>query len=120
MRKIIYGADLYERIWAVPITQFCLEFGLSDSGLRKVCKAPVVPTPPAGYWMKLRTGKPVERTPLPPAGARESYMLEAPKNASLPECMRGPIAADLVDRIAAETESSSRIVMPSAGRWILS
>ncbi len=95
----------------------CRELGLSDAGLRKICKLLAVPTPPAGHWMKLAAGKQVARPPLPPGGAQESYVLEAPQNASMPEGMRGPIAADLVDRIAAEAESSSRIVMPPAGRW---
>ncbi|WP_156395320.1 hypothetical protein [Achromobacter sp. Root565] len=99
------------------MTKLCQEYGLSDNGLRKICKALAVPTPPAGHWMKLEAGKPVERTPLPPAGGRESYVLEASEKPFLPAGMRSPITADLVDRIAAEADDTSRIVMPPAGRW---
>lgn len=99
------------------MTRLAREFELSDNGLRKICKLLVVPTPPAGHWMKLQAGKPVERTPLPLAGARESYVLEASEKPFLPAGMRSPITADLVDRIAAEADDTSRIVMPPAGRW---
>lgn len=99
------------------MSSLCRELGLSDNGLRRICKVLVVPTPPAGHWMKLQAGKPVERVPLPPAGARESYVLEVSEKPFLPPDMRSPITADLADRIAAEADDTSRIVMPPAGRW---
>lgn len=117
MRRVIERNDLYERVWKVPMTRLAREFELSDNGLRKICKLLVVPTPPAGHWMKLQAGKPVERTPLPPAGARESYVLEASEKPSLTAGMRSPIPADLADRIAAEADDASRVVLPPAGKW---
>ncbi|WZB75173.1 hypothetical protein WJ972_00540 [Achromobacter insuavis] len=99
------------------MTKLCREYGLSDNGLRKICKVLSVPTPPAGHWMKLEAGKPVAMPPLPPAGAQESYVLEVRESTSLLEGMRSAIAADLGDRIAAEADDASRIVIPSAGRW---
>ncbi len=115
--KLIERAHLYERVWTVPMTRSCREFGLSDNGLRKICKALCVPTPSIGHWIKLEAGKAAERRPLPPAGAQESYVLETPEYPTLPEDKRSPVTADLADRIAAEQEYASRIVMPPAGRW---
>lgn len=117
VRKIIERAELYSQVWKTPMTKLCQEYGLSDNGLRKICKALSVPTPSAGHWMKLEAGKPVARPPLPPAGAQESYVLETPENSSLPKGKRTPITADLADRIAAEADDASRIVLPRAGRW---
>lgn len=117
MRKVIERAYLYERVWTVPMTRLYREFGLSDNGLRKICKALCVPTPSRGHWMKLEAGKAVEWSPLPPAGAQESYVLETPEYPALPEDKRSPVTADLADRIAAEQEGTSRILMPPAGRW---
>jgi len=38
---------------------------LSDVAIHKVCKALNVPTPPLGYWAKVRAGAKVKKTPLP-------------------------------------------------------
>jgi len=48
--------ELYDLVWSEPITTLCKRFGLSDNGLRKHCKAMNVPTPPSGYWAKLKAG----------------------------------------------------------------
>ena len=38
---------------------------MSDVAIHKVCKALNVPTPPLGYWAKVRAGAKVKKTPLP-------------------------------------------------------
>ena len=53
MRKVIERDELYRQVWTTPMTKLCQEYGLSDNGLRKICKALSVPTPRAGHWMKL-------------------------------------------------------------------
>lgn len=65
MRRTIQRAELYERVWAVPISTLCQEYGLSDNGLRKVCRRLGVPVPERGYWAKLAAGKARERPKLP-------------------------------------------------------
>lgn len=52
MRRTIQRAELYERVWKVPISKLCQEYGLSDNGLRKVCRRLDVPVPKRGYWAK--------------------------------------------------------------------
>jgi len=59
--------SLYDVVWERPVTQVAAEYGVSDVGLRKICAKLGVPTPPRGYWAKLRHGKPVQRAPLPRA-----------------------------------------------------
>lgn len=56
---------LYQEVWAEPMTVVCKRYGMSDTGLRKVCKKMDVPCPTAGYWAKLRAGKRVSKPSLP-------------------------------------------------------
>jgi hypothetical protein len=37
---------------------------MSDVGLAKVCRRAGIPTPPRGYWAKVRQGRKVQREPL--------------------------------------------------------
>ena len=54
--------ELYELVWATPLSTLALQFGLSDRGLAKICKRHRVPTPPRGYWAKLAAGAKPKRT----------------------------------------------------------
>jgi len=47
------------------MTELAKEFEMSDVGLKKICNAAYVPTPPLGYWAKLKNGKKVVKTALP-------------------------------------------------------
>jgi len=57
--------ELYDLVWSEPMSTLCKRFGLSDNGLRKHCKAMDIPTPPMGYWAKLKAGYKLKITPLP-------------------------------------------------------
>lgn len=54
------------------------KYGLSDVGLKKICRKLNVPTPLPGYWTKIQHQKSETRPPLPPLkyGARETYELK--------------------------------------------
>lgn len=58
---------LYKEVWEKPVTEVAKRYKVSDVAIHKVCKALDIPTPPAGYWAKLRAGKPVIVIPLPPS-----------------------------------------------------
>ncbi len=55
---------LFEQIWQKPMTTLAAEYGLSDVGLRKICKRLSIPLPPQGYHLRTHKG---QRPPLPPA-----------------------------------------------------
>jgi len=57
--------ELYELIWAEPITTLAKRFGISDRGLTKVCQRSDIPAPPRGYWAKIAAGGAFERPDLP-------------------------------------------------------
>lgn len=69
--------ELYDLVWKEPMTTICKRFGISDNGLRKHCKAMNIPTPPAGYWTKVKHGKTVKIIPLPKSnnGGKQSTEL---------------------------------------------
>ena len=58
-------AELYDRVWEIPMIRLAKEFGLSDQGLAKICKRHHIPKPGPGYWSKLEHGKAPPRPGLP-------------------------------------------------------
>ena len=64
--SVLKRDELYTQVWQEPMTKLALRYNLSDVGLKKICNAMGIPTPIAGYWVKLRAGKKVKQTPLPP------------------------------------------------------
>ena len=57
--------DLYKQVWSTPMSRLARQYGLSDSGLAKVCKKHCIPRPPRDHWSRLRHGKEVRVKPLP-------------------------------------------------------
>jgi len=60
--------ELYDRIWKTPLRDVAPTLGISDVGLKKVCKRHGIPTPPQGYHL-MSPGPERDRliTPLPPS-----------------------------------------------------
>lgn len=56
--------ELYDLVWAEPMSILAKRFKISDVGLAKACKRANIPRPPRGYWAKLKVGKKVFRQPL--------------------------------------------------------
>lgn len=76
---IIFKRDeLYEEVWSSPMTHLASKYGLSDNGLRKICRKLNIPTPPIGYWARLQYGKHDPKLSLPALkyGEPDSYSLE--------------------------------------------
>jgi len=58
--------DLYERIWAVPISTLAKEFGITPQEIVKLCDKHQIPRPAMGYWSKVLHGKAPVPIALPP------------------------------------------------------
>jgi hypothetical protein len=54
---------LFDQVWEKPMTTLAAEYGLSDVGLRKICKRLSIPLPPQGYHLRAHKG---QRPSLPP------------------------------------------------------
>jgi hypothetical protein len=57
--------ELYAQVWSEPVSRLAPKYGISDVGLKKICRKLNVPTPPLGYWTKIQHNIRVEKTPLP-------------------------------------------------------
>lgn len=62
---------LYREVWQFPVTEVAKKYAVSDVAIHKICKSLNIPTPPRGYWEKLRAGKKVEVLPLPPSDGKD-------------------------------------------------
>ncbi len=64
-RNVYNREKLYEEVWTKPVVQVALQYGVSDVAIHKICKSLNVPSPPRGYWAKIRTGEKMKKPPLP-------------------------------------------------------
>lgn len=66
-RMAITRENLYEEVWAEPMTKVAARYDVSSSFLARVCKQLNVPRPPPGYWPQLKVGKASPKPSLPEA-----------------------------------------------------
>jgi hypothetical protein len=66
--------ELYLEVWTKPLTELGKKYGLSDNGLRKICRAMNIPLPVAGHWAKVAAGHDVKRPPLPAESKRTTFI----------------------------------------------
>ena len=55
--------ELYDKVWSTPMQKIEVKFGVSDSGLVKLCRCYQIPV--RGYWARIQAGQTAKRTPLP-------------------------------------------------------
>lgn len=67
MRDIVVlsRGELYELVWREPATKVAERFGITGTGLRKICEKHDIPVPPRGHWAKVAPIKKVTRPRLP-------------------------------------------------------
>jgi hypothetical protein len=67
--------SLYEKVWSTPVSRLAKQFGLSDVGLRKICKRLGVPMAALGYWTKIEHGgRSLPKPPLPRFAGETTYV----------------------------------------------
>jgi hypothetical protein len=57
--------ELYDLVWAQPLSRLAKKYKISDNGLRKICKRMNIPIPAMGHWQKIQYGKQVIVSKLP-------------------------------------------------------
>jgi hypothetical protein len=80
-REIKMGrVQLFERVWSEPVASLAAEWGLSGTGLKKVCRRLEIPVPPRGYWARLKAGQRPRRPNLPglPADSTQEIIFTVP------------------------------------------
>ncbi|CAN7464655.1 hypothetical protein [Paraburkholderia hospita] len=120
--------QLYELVWAGPISTLAKSLTVSDVGLAKACRLGDIPLPPRGYWAKLHAGRRVTRPPLPPrapgasdrvnvgSGRPQAYRRDGPDDsAKLEETLPEPPDYDeTLDAV----EVRIRQALPSKFRYV--
>lgn len=73
-------AELFERVWSLPVSKLAEKWGITGTGLKKVCRRVQIPVPPRGYWAKLKAGHRLKRPNLPPLpdGSGQEIIFHAP------------------------------------------
>ena len=73
-------STLFELVWTRPVREVAKEFGMSDVGLAKGLRQLQIPTPPRGYWAKVRAGQKTRRPTLRdlPPGEAEEIVIRIP------------------------------------------
>ena len=71
--------ELYDQVWCMPMTLLAKEYGISDTGLAKICRRFRIPRPGRGYWAKRQHGKRVRKVPLPHPKEPETAPITIPR-----------------------------------------
>jgi hypothetical protein len=77
MRNQINREELYEKVWQTPLTRLAGEMGLSDVGLRNICKKLDIPLPGKGYHLRHNKVK----VPLPERATSRVVVIRKPPQA---------------------------------------
>ncbi len=57
---------MFEAAWQRPLTEIADDFGITSTGLKKICDRHDIPTPGRGYWAQVRAGETFPRPALRP------------------------------------------------------
>lgn len=103
--------ELYDAVWTTAMRTLAPQLGVSDVGLRKICKRFDIPTPPVGYWAKKQHGKAPRRPKL-----RDYEGADNVKINFYPHCeeKRTEYTAEVAALIAREEQDDYRITVPEA------
>lgn len=103
-------AELYRQVWSKPMIHLAKEYGLSDNGLRKICKRYEIPLPNIGHWQRIQYGKIIKPPALPKFDGNSSILINiTEKEAPLP--VEPEFQKKIQEKIAQEYLSQNRIII---------
>lgn len=73
MGAVFEREALFREVWANPISTLAKKYGMSDNGLRKICKSLGVPLPARGHWAKVAAGHHPATPQLPQHDRQATY-----------------------------------------------
>ncbi|WP_374572248.1 TetR/AcrR family transcriptional regulator [Phenylobacterium sp.] len=117
--------QLFQLVWDAPLKPAARRFGISGTGLAKICDRLLIPSPPPGYWQKPASERP-PRPPLTPGPpgfrdpisiARTRSLSRRPRTRMSREARREQLMAIAADIVVAEGMHavSMKIVARRAG-----
>lgn len=67
--------EIFDAVWARPLGQVASDYGITGTGLAKLCDRHCIPRPPQGHWVRAEHGKEGSRPPLPDAKPGEPSLI---------------------------------------------
>lgn len=104
--------ELYDLVWAEPMSKLAQQYGISDRGLAKACAKANIPVPERGYWAKAQAGQKLKRPKLPPSADGEDAGVINPPAPSPPPPAPPPMPETVRVKIDAELQNGNPIVVP--------
>ncbi|WP_454844978.1 hypothetical protein [Pseudomonas farris] len=106
-------ATLLGEVWSEPVQVVAPRYGLSDVGLKKLCTRLQIPTPPRGYWAKLKAGKRVPPRPkLREYTDHPSYLYRPAGQPSVQDPVAEVVDSRLQRVLTFEQQPENQIVVP--------
>lgn len=110
--------ELFAEVWASPLTTLAKKYGVSDNGIRKICKAMNIPLPRVGHWAKAAVGKAPPPPRLPAKAERTTFQSNPPQKSDTPRPVVDDDAAWLKRHLHEEQQPSRKIVVnPAPTNW---
>lgn len=109
---ILLRQQLYNEIWEFSVAGVAKKYNVPYAKMIKLCGESDIPIPPSGYWTKLRSGKPVIKTPLPDSLIEEVTL---PLSSTTKRIQRTVASTDTFDqKVLNQDEISDRQSMVEA------
>ncbi len=105
-------SQLFERVWKEPMQHLAARYGLSDVGLKKLCRRENIPTPPRGYWARIEAGQRVARPKLPARDGRVDRIVLEKRVAVVSPVVELP--PQVRERAVLESAPEQRIVVAAS------
>lgn len=101
--------EIYRMVWSSPIRDLSVKHNLSDVAFLKICKKNNIPTPPRGYWAKIKAGQCIASIPLRNPEQNPIIWLPQPEQHSISH----PLLSAAVQAYALERELGQTITVSS-------
>lgn len=111
---------LLDDVWREPVLSVAPRYGLSDTGLKKLCSKLQIPTPSRGHWAKLKAGKPTASQPKLRAFIGDPrHLIKTPTPVAADRASKSSLDDErLLPVIAYEQATENRILVPDrVVRW---
>lgn len=105
--------ELFDAVWTTPLTSLAKKYGMSDNGVRKICKAMNIPLPKAGHWAKAAVGKAPPRPSLPASADRTTFESRPAPKSETPTQVIEDDQSWLEAKLLEEKEPRNRITFES-------
>lgn len=108
---VLTREELYRQVWDTPMSRLAVQYGITGTGLAKICDRLNIPCPPRGYWAKRAAGKKVVTYRLP------SLEKDTPQRVTIsptPNPERRPeLPTEIAAKVAKDPIAAASVTVPA-------